>query len=342
MTVTVEAGIRIDRLAHVLKSEGQRLPIDIAQADRAQSGGAIATKTSGPRRFGLGTFRDYVIGLTAMTAEGRVFHSGGRVVKNVAGYDLCKLLVGSLGTLAVITQVTLKLKPVPETSVLAWAAFEKMADREAAVEGLLTSETRPVAIETLNPSAARLIQSQCSSPLRRRDRRSSWDLRALVRSRLANRNAPPGIERVPSGRLHRRCATRMPTGCGSACRFSPRRKDRAHDPAHLLPSKAAAFEEQATRLGLATVCHAGDGILIGRFADQAKAEDVSGRLARLADWARQNHGSLVLVNSEANLPATGSALEGNSRATSLMRELKVAFDPAACSTRGNRSLPCRV
>lgn len=104
--------------------------------------------------------------------------------------------------------------------------------------------------------------------------------------------------------------------------------------AHLLPSKAAAFEEQATRLGLATVCHAGDGILIGRFADQAKAEDVSGRLARLADWARQNHGSLVLVNSEANLPATGSALEGNSRATSLMRELKVAFDPAGLLNPG--------
>src|ERR1700722_17745144 len=111
MTVTVEAGIRIDRLAQVLKSEGQRLPIDVAQPDRATLGGAIATNANGPRRFGFGTFRDYVIGLTAMTADGRVFHSGGRVVKNVAGYDLCKLLVGSLGTLAVITQVTLKLKP---------------------------------------------------------------------------------------------------------------------------------------------------------------------------------------------------------------------------------------
>ena len=73
----------------------------------------MAANTSGPRRFGCGTFRDYVIGLTAVTADGRVFHSGGRVVKNVAGYDLCKLLVGSLGTLAVVTQLTLKLKPLP-------------------------------------------------------------------------------------------------------------------------------------------------------------------------------------------------------------------------------------
>ena len=125
----------------------------------------IATNTSGPRRFGYGTFRDYVIGLTAMTAEGRVFHSGGRVVKNVAGYDLCKLLVGSLGTLAVVTQVTLKLKPLPESSILVAAGFENVADRDAAVSDLLNSQTRPIAIETLNRAAADAVENHARAGL---------------------------------------------------------------------------------------------------------------------------------------------------------------------------------
>jgi glycolate oxidase FAD binding subunit len=333
MTVTVEAGIRIDRLAQVLKSEGQRLPVDVAQPDRATLGGAIAANANGPRRFGFGTFRDYVIGLTAMTADGRVFHSGGRVVKNVAGYDLCKLLVGSLGTLAVITQVTLKLKPVPETSVLAWAAFEKLADREAAVEGLLNSETRPVAIEALNPAAARLVQSQAQLAVPAEGpalvvgfegsrREADWQTETLRQELSARHPTSFTVARDAEADRLWKALVDFSLGERAALTFQ----------ANLLPSKAAAFEEQATRSGVLTVCHAGDGILIGRFAEPAKAGDVAGPLARLADWARQNHGSLTVMNSAADLPA--SALEGNARAMSLMRELKVAFDPAGLLNPG--------
>ncbi len=118
MTITVEAGIRIAELNRILATENQRLPIDIPQADQATLGGVIATNWSGLRRFGCGTMRDYVIGISAIDATGRRFSAGGRVVKNVAGYDLCKLLVGSNGELAIITQVTLKLRPLPETSAL--------------------------------------------------------------------------------------------------------------------------------------------------------------------------------------------------------------------------------
>ena len=136
------------------------LPIDIAQRDRATLGGAVAADVSGPRRFGLGTFRDYVIGLAAMKADGQVFHSGGRVVKNVAGYDLCKLMVGSRGTLAILTQITLKLKPIPEASALVCAAFGTVIDREAAVAGLLQSKTRPVALDSLNRTAVEGLESR--------------------------------------------------------------------------------------------------------------------------------------------------------------------------------------
>ena len=134
MTITVEAGMRMDELQATLATERQRLPIDIAQSGRATLGGALATNTSGPRRFGHGTFRDYVIGISSVDAHGRAFKAGGRVVKNVAGYDICKLLVGSRGTLAIVTQVTLKLRPLAETSALLWCAFDSFAAIDRALE----------------------------------------------------------------------------------------------------------------------------------------------------------------------------------------------------------------
>lgn len=118
LTITVEAGITIARLRELLASEGQQLPIDVPHADRATLGGVLATNWNGPRRLGYGQLRDHVIGVRAVDGRGETFSGGGRVVKNVAGYDFCKLLTGSLGTLGVIYEVTLKLKPIPPASVL--------------------------------------------------------------------------------------------------------------------------------------------------------------------------------------------------------------------------------
>ena len=103
----------------ILRAERQQLPVDIALPERATLGGAIATNASGPRRYGLGTLRDYVIGINVVNDQGEEIKAGGRVVKNVAGYDLMKLYTGSFGTLGIITQVTLKLKPLPEASATA-------------------------------------------------------------------------------------------------------------------------------------------------------------------------------------------------------------------------------
>lgn len=116
MTITVEAGISMSTLTQTMAAERQHLPIDVPFADRATLGGVIATNWSGPRRLGSGTIRDYVIGISAVDGRGIAFKGGGRVVKNVAGYDFCKLLIGSLGTLAIVTQVTLKTRPLPQTS----------------------------------------------------------------------------------------------------------------------------------------------------------------------------------------------------------------------------------
>lgn len=147
MTITVEAGITMAELQRTLAAEGQQLPIDVPFPEQATLGGVIATNWSGPRRYGHGTMRDYVIGISAVDGRGVPFKAGGRVVKNVAGYDFCKLLTGSLGTLAVITQVTLKVKPIPEATT--WVVCDTDDDRHGFIMFLSISDSQatPVAIE---------------------------------------------------------------------------------------------------------------------------------------------------------------------------------------------------
>jgi glycolate oxidase FAD binding subunit len=152
MTITVQAGLTVDALDRVLAKENQWLPVDVPAPDRATIGGAIATNASGPHRLGHGTLRDAVIGIGFLTDDGVEVKGGGRVVKNVAGYDFMKLQTGALGTLGILTHVTLKVKPRPEAT--ATLAFGCKADGLAAALDLLyTSNSRPVAIEMLNAAA---------------------------------------------------------------------------------------------------------------------------------------------------------------------------------------------
>jgi glycolate oxidase FAD binding subunit len=153
MTITVEAGISMDQLQQVLAAEGQRLPLDVPHSDQATLGGVLATNTSGCRRYGLGTIRDSLIGVSACDAQGRLFKSGGRVVKNVAGYDLCKMLIGSEGSLAIITQATLKVLPRPHSAAAVWVPLAALGDSEAVLASLVTTQTRPVAVEVWNRTA---------------------------------------------------------------------------------------------------------------------------------------------------------------------------------------------
>ena len=156
MTITVQAGITMARLQQILAPEKQTLPIDVPHADRATLGGILAVNASGSRRLGYGTLRDYLLGFTAINDEGREFKAGGRVVKNVAGYDLCKLMVGSFGTLGIITQATLKLKPLPEekASMILGCETEQL---ENVLNRLHGSRTRPVSLDLLNRAAAELL-----------------------------------------------------------------------------------------------------------------------------------------------------------------------------------------
>ncbi len=149
MTVTVQAGITVAALQAELAREGQWLPIDVPSPEKATLGGAVAVNASGPRRYGYGTLRDYVIGISFVTDDGVEVKAGGRVVKNVAGYDLMKLQIGALGTLGVVTQLTLKVKPKPE-SFVAIAFGCDSTSLAGRLDALAVTKTRPVTVELLN------------------------------------------------------------------------------------------------------------------------------------------------------------------------------------------------
>jgi glycolate oxidase FAD binding subunit len=114
--VTVEAGVTLARLQALLQTKGQMLALDPPWTDRATVGGVVATNAFGPRRTRYGSVRDLIIGVTFIRADGTRAKGGGKVVKNVAGFDLPKLMVGSLGSLGLISTVTFRLHPLPESS----------------------------------------------------------------------------------------------------------------------------------------------------------------------------------------------------------------------------------
>jgi len=153
MVVSVQPGVRLADLQKTLAPRGQWLPIDPPYAD-ATIGGILATASNGPRRLGYGSVKDHLVGMRVVNADGVVTKSGGRVVKNVTGYDLHKLHVGAFGSLGVILEAHFKVQPRPE---LSGAVIFGGADAEAMHRLLLEvwgSPLRPVALELLTGAAA--------------------------------------------------------------------------------------------------------------------------------------------------------------------------------------------
>jgi glycolate oxidase FAD binding subunit len=154
LTVTAQAGMTVAELQTALRARGQWLSLDPGDAERATLGGVIAANASGPRRHLYGTARDLLIGVTIVTADGALVRGGGKVVKNVAGYDLPKLFVGSYGTLGVIVEATLKLRPLPDVEALVAVRFERLKDAGAAVRAVGASDLIPTALELLDGAAS--------------------------------------------------------------------------------------------------------------------------------------------------------------------------------------------
>ena len=142
--------MNVAKLGELLAGSRQRLPIDVPQASESTIGGVVATAISGPRQYAYGTIRDYLIGVRAVDGRGVPFAGGGRVVKNAAGYDMCRLMVGSLGTLGVVTQVTLKVHPLAETTAMVICDVPDLQTAERLLAALVHTKTMPVAVELVD------------------------------------------------------------------------------------------------------------------------------------------------------------------------------------------------
>lgn len=157
LTVSVEAGMRWCDFCELLAGHRQMAPLDPPCAETGTVGGVVAANLSGPRRRLYGAARDMVIGMHYATVDGTVAQTGGMVVKNVAGLDIHKALIGSFGTLAVITVVNFKLAPQPEGTRSYALVFDSAAELAARRDAVLGGPLQPAALDGLNPAAARLI-----------------------------------------------------------------------------------------------------------------------------------------------------------------------------------------
>ena len=147
LTVTVQAGITLAALQAELAKNRQWLPIDPPNPEQITISQLLNENLSGPRRYGYGTIREHLLGLTAVLPDGRVIHNGGKVVKNVAGFDLCKLFVGSRSTLGVIVEAAFKLWPIPPEEVFLCRDFAQVKEAYSAMESILESEMTPTVFD---------------------------------------------------------------------------------------------------------------------------------------------------------------------------------------------------
>jgi glycolate oxidase FAD binding subunit len=146
LVVTAQAGVPLARLQEALRPAGQWLALDPPEPG-ATLGGVVAANASGPRRLRYGTVRDLLIGVTVVLADGTVARAGGKVVKNVAGYDLAKLFCGSLGTLGMVTEVIFRLHPVPAAAAVVTLAVDGPTQAGQAVRELQRTTLEPSAVE---------------------------------------------------------------------------------------------------------------------------------------------------------------------------------------------------
>jgi glycolate oxidase FAD binding subunit len=158
LTVSVEAGMPFSELVNTLAANRQMLPLDPPWLKESTVGGVLASNLSGPRRRLYGTARDMVIGMTFATLEGKLINSGGMVVKNVAGLDMAKLMIGSFGTLAAIATVNFKVFPMPVASRTFVMEFATIAEAFAERDRILNGVLQPAAIDIVNwPRGFRLL-----------------------------------------------------------------------------------------------------------------------------------------------------------------------------------------
>lgn len=154
LTISVEAGMPFADLQNLLAERGQMIALDPPFWDQSTIGGIVASNSSGPMRRGFGTARDLIIGMTFITVDGKIIKAGGMVVKNVAGLDMAKLMIGSFGTLAIMTSINFRVHSLPcemHTFLLAFKALDRAIEKR---NSIIRSPLQPISIDLVSPTAA--------------------------------------------------------------------------------------------------------------------------------------------------------------------------------------------
>lgn len=198
LTISVEAGITLGALQELTRRHGQMLPLDPPLAGRTTIGGLLATATDGPRRLGYGTLRELTIGIAVVEASGRITRGGGMVVKNVSGFDMMKLYLGSLGTLAIVTSANFKLLPIPRAAATLLCMFSDPAAAFAAVEAIQLTQLTPTTAEYLNNAALSALErsATCALALRAEGLPQAVERHIAELSALATRHGAADTQRL--------------------------------------------------------------------------------------------------------------------------------------------------
>jgi glycolate oxidase FAD binding subunit len=332
LTATVQAGATLDAVNRVLSEHAQWLPLDPPWSDRATIGGIVATNDSGPRRHRYGAPRDLIIGVDFVRADGVAAKAGGIVVKNVAGYDIARLMTGSFGSLAVIVSATFKLFPLPQTSrtvviemsggaaeprrsssqPTASAIGNGSADRlDGVLTALLSSQLTPTAIEMQTPPLRVFVRFETI------DVAADQQAVAVVKLAEAAGARASLIDSDDERALWTDHAARPWNGEGAVIKVT------------LLPSDVAPI---ATWLADATrgidhevVGRAGVGVLLLRVAGDAVGQ--ARILAALRERLPIGRGSAVLVRGSDELRSMIDGWGPIGDGLALMRAIKHQFDP---------------
>ncbi|MBI3998279.1 MAG: FAD-binding oxidoreductase [Armatimonadetes bacterium] len=323
LTVTAEAGITLGALARVLAARGQHLPLEPPRAEEATAGGAAAVALSGPRRMAFGAARDLVIGMRAALADGSVIKWGGKTVKNVAGYDMCKLFVGSMGSLGMLTELTLKVFPLPEATrtIVTWARDVSAATALAA--RVMASPLLPTAITQVNPTAGAMLGRRMAGVLVRAEGieaavdRHQRDVQSWASQEGLETELLAGEREREAWQVIRDFGWRGDGGGGAgdlAVRIT------------VTAGRIAAVvnELQAMLPAAGVVAHVTAGVIWVAFDSAA---GTSALLASLRDLTRRHDGHLLLARAPRALKVAGDVWFPAPQALALMRGLKQAFDP---------------
>ena len=315
LTVSVEAGMRWRDLTALLAKNRQMVPLDPPFAENATVGGVIAANSHGPRRRLYGTARDLVIGMKFATLEGKLVQSGGMVVKNVAGLDTGKLMIGSFGTLAAIAIVNFKLIPCPERELSFLLLFDTLPAAIAARDKVLRGVLTPSAIDLLNPAAAAGLGSRGWTLALR----AGGSAAALLRyeRELADVAAGVALDDYRQETLWRHVEN-----------LTPRHLERHPDGAVVRVScTLKGIEPVMASFRGPALARAGSGVCYAYFEESAAAG------AWMADATAQGWKAVIEFAPEAKKnelplwPAPGGDL-------AIMKRLKSLFDPSNLLNRG--------